>query len=69
MFWSMALAGFIIGLAGPICEIMAFSVIGCIIMVGSGIFYIVFYRCPYCEKFLDRSTGEYCPYCGEKVDK
>lgn len=69
MFWAIWLAGFIIGLAGPLCEIAAFSVTGIIIMVGSGVFYLVFYRCPDCGKFLGRNTGEYCPYCGKAVNK
>lgn len=37
-----------------------------IIMVALGI-HLIFYRCPHCGKFLDRSTGDYCPYCGQRM--
>lgn len=30
------------------------------------IFQIIFYRCPHCGKYLGRTTGRHCPYCGEK---
>lgn len=38
-----------------------------IFMVALGI-HLIFYRCPHCGKFLDRSTGDYCPYCGQQMD-
>lgn len=43
-------------------------VIGLGVMICGAIFHVVCYRCPYCGKFLDRSTGEYCPACGKKLD-
>lgn len=32
------------------------------------IFWVIFGRCPRCGGFLGRSSGKYCPHCGEKVD-
>lgn len=31
--------------------------------------HLVYYRCPHCGKFLDRSTGDFCPYCGKNVNE
>lgn len=42
---------------------------GMAVMIASSIFHIIFYRCPHCGKFLDRSAGEYCPYCSKEVNK
>lgn len=32
------------------------------------LFWIIFGRCPCCNKFLWRSDGKYCPHCGEKLE-
>ena len=37
-----------------------------ILLIGVAINFI-FNRCPYCKKYLDKSSGVYCPYCGEKM--
>lgn len=42
---------------------------GLLTMFASIIYHVAFYRCPHCGKFLDRSTGEYCPGCGKKVNE
>ncbi len=41
--------------------------IGLAVMTSSIFLRITFYRCPYCGKYLDRSTGVFCPYCGKKM--
>lgn len=44
-------------------------------MMGIGIMFVsivynfIFYHCPHCGRYLGRSTGEYCPYCGKKVNE
>lgn len=43
--------------------------LGLSLMFLSIIHHVVFYRCPHCGKFLDRSTGEFCPSCGKKVNE
>lgn len=40
----------------------ALAVIGVILM-------FMFWRCPYCNRYLGRSYGKkYCPHCGRKLD-
>jgi 4-diphosphocytidyl-2-C-methyl-D-erythritol kinase len=64
----MLIAGALIGYLGVFLEILPLSVVGVIIMIGSIAFRIVFYRCPHCGRYLDRSSGGYCPYCGKNVN-
>lgn len=66
--WITLLIGFIIGVVGMFTDITALAVIGVIVMICAIIVHFVLYRCSHCGKFLDRSTGEFCPYCGEKVN-
>lgn len=68
-FMIALLLGFLIAMAGATTEIMFLIVIGIITMFASIPFKILFYKCPHCNKFLDRSTGEFCPYCGKKVNE
>ena len=38
------------------------------LMIGVGLlFSLLLGRCPHCGKYLDRSSGDFCPYCGKKV--
>ena len=61
--------GLIVALCGIAIDVSAVSLIGLLIMFSSIIHHVVFYRCPHCGKFLDRSTGEFCPGCGKKVNE
>ncbi len=69
IFLVVFLMGLITGALGIGTEIKAMLAVGMIIMITSIILRLFFYCCPHCGKYLDRSTGEYCPYCGEKVNK
>ena len=51
-------------LAGVILGCIAFAA-----LVASLILWLVFGRCPYCGKFLWHMRGEYCPHCGNKMEK
>lgn len=67
--WIMLIAGAVIGLIGVFYDNTPLSCTGIVIMIASIIFRYIFYRCPYCGKYLDRSTGPYCPQCGKKVNE
>ena len=41
--------------------------IGFALAIADGAFFILFHRCPHCGHSL-RAGGDYCPYCGEKVN-
>lgn len=61
------------GLLAAVCGIAAnentvIIMMGLLTMFASLIYYVIFYRCPHCGKFLDRSIGEFCPNCGKKVN-
>lgn len=45
--------------------------IGIVIMCAGGVYAIFFLRCPYCGKQLPLyfMSGNYCPRCGENVNK
>ena len=62
------LIGAVTAFYGVFSDKTALSVIGIVIMICSVLFRYIFYRCPHCGKYLDRSTGPYCPYCREKVN-
>lgn len=44
---------------------------GIAIMCAGGVYEILFLRCPYCRKQLPLylMSGDYCPRCGENVNK
>lgn len=67
--WLFLLIGAIIALCGIPVESNVFILIGLVVMCCALIFRVIFYRCPHCGKYLDRSTGQYCPYCRGNVNE
>ena len=67
--WLFLLIGAIIALCGIPVESNVFILIGLVVMCCTLIFRVIFYRCPHCGKYLDRSTGLYCPYCRGNVNE
>ena len=67
--WISFLIGAIVAFTGTFLDKTVIIVVGVIIVICSMIFRFIFYRCPYCGAYLDRSTGDYCPYCGEDVNE
>lgn len=52
-------------------EIPVLSVIGLLILIGGGVVFLVFYRCPHCHRLLPWRAPldmEYCPFCGEFIE-
>lgn len=60
--------GVLLAAAGVSREWFPLCGLGIAVMVGAILFHLLFYRCPCCGKFLDRSTGDFCPYCGKQVN-
>lgn len=70
-FWMVTagLAGAVVYAAGIAMEIKLISGAGVVMIAGALIFHLIFYRCPHCGKYLDRSGGDYCPYCGGELEE
>jgi len=60
--------GALIGAAGALSEVTGLVALGIFIMIASLFFRILTYRCPHCNAYLDRSTGDFCPYCGRDIN-
>ncbi len=67
--WIIFGLGAFIGFMGAAAGSTVVPVIGIVILLSGIAFRFTFYRCPHCGKYLDRSTGEFCPKCGEKVNE
>lgn len=65
---ALLAVGALIGVGGALSEMYVIVAIGMGIIVCAMIFRVIFYRCPHCGRYLDRSTGKYCPYCGKPVN-
>ena len=57
-----------------ICCLLAYFIeqilllyIGYFVIIAALIFYLLFYRCHTCGRFLGRDKSEYCPHCGSEV--
>ena len=57
--------GFVITLLGYISKTI--FIVGLVLMASSLVPHFLWYRCPSCKKVLD--GGDYCKFCGEKIEK
>lgn len=69
IMWILYGLGVLIALVGMALSSVPVMVIGLVVLVSGIVFYFLFYRCPHCGRYLDRSTGEFCPYCGARVNE
>ena len=68
IFILAILIGALIGFLGAYLEYTVLVFVGMAIMCMAVVLRVIFYRCPHCGKYLDRSTGQYCPYCGRDIN-
>ncbi len=61
--------GTIVGFTGIFLDKSMLSLLGIILLIGAVAFRFMFFKCPYCKKYLGRSSGEKCPYCGKEIGK
>ena len=66
--WILIAVGGVVGMVGALGEIKPLMVLGVVILICGMGYHYLFYRCPYCGRFLDRSTGAFCPYCGRNMN-
>lgn len=59
----------LIAFIGVFTEKNALCVIGIVAIFADIAFRLVCYRCPHCGEYLDRSSGDFCPYCGKEVNE
>lgn len=67
-FAAIAAAALLIVIGGLLRSV-AMMLTGTGIVLLAYIFYLIWYRCPHCGRHLGNSWGEFCPYCGKKVDE
>lgn len=61
-------AGAVLALGGALVQSALLIVAGLLLLIVALVLHFTYYRCPHCGRFLDRSTGAYCPYCGKKME-
>ena len=68
--WILWAVGALVALLGTVGEpdSPALCVTGILLLFGSVVFRVVFYRCQSCGTYLGRGLPEYCPHCGAKID-
>ena len=69
LFSVLLVIGAAIAFWGVFCNIVAAEIVGILVMFGAVVFRFIFYKCPHCGKYLDRSAGDFCPYCGQRVNR
>lgn len=61
--------GAVVAAIGAVRDITASTIAGMGIILAAMILHVVFYRCPNCGRYLDRSDGDFCPYCGKNIEE
>ena len=56
------------GSGGALVQSALLIVAGLLLLIVALVLPFTYYRCHHCSRFLDRSDGEYCPYCGKKME-
>lgn len=69
LYAIILLAAALIAFIGAFSGKSALSVIGVLVIFADIAFRLICYKCPHCGKYLDRSSGDFCPYCGREVNE
>lgn len=62
----LALVGVVVMLFGYFIPIL--WAVGAVIALFSILPNVLFYRCTYCGRMLGKTSGSFCPHCGERID-
>ena len=68
VFYPSVILGAVLLFSGTAGEITGLAVAGGVLMGLAVIFHLLFYRCSSCGRYLDRSSGDFCPHCGKRLD-
>ena len=66
IFWIFFSAGAALAVIGALQGIWPLLIPGAVLILLAEVLLLLYYRCPYCGKFLGRSTGRFCPNCGRR---
>ena len=69
IFMIALVAGAIISGLGSTNGTQWLAILGMVIMCGGLIIKVLYCRCPHCGGFIGRSSGEFCQYCGKKLEE
>lgn len=67
-FSILVLIGTIVAARGAHIHSDLVVIVGFVFIFTAVVIHGIFYRCPHCKRYLDKSMGQYCPYCGERLD-
>lgn len=62
----LLISGIIIMLLGYLYE--PFVIVGIIVAFSCLVPHFIFNRCPHCKKQLGRNEGNFCQFCGQRID-
>lgn len=68
IFLSLCALAVLFYIAARHFNIDVLSYIALALLFISGLFFLIFGRCPCCGGSLARNPGKYCQHCGEKLD-
>lgn len=69
IFWLTFGGSGILGLTAVAFDSTVLSTIAMVWMFAALAFYVHFYRCPKCGRFLGRGYLNYCGHCGKNLDE
>lgn len=66
--WILLLISFTMILVGAHNDWLSLTLLGLVPWLGSSVVGFLYYRCPHCNQFLGRTGGQFCPFCGKKLE-